>query len=203
MLAKGTPIWLISIPMLSIVSFSIYFLLEEVYFVLLGALILVSFIPVLAFFRDPERTIGEGVVSPADGIVTRIEEDRGWVDISIFMNVHNVHVNRMPDSGRILSVEHISGGYVPAFNKDSDRNERYMIEVQTNNGKWRITQIAGAVARRIVPYVEPGDTLEKGSRFGMIRFGSRVDLRFKVPIGQKISVKVGDKVLAGISSLSR
>lgn len=203
MLAKGTPIWIISIPLLSMVSLMFYFWLGYSYFILLASVLLVLFLPVMAFFRDPERPIGEGVVSPADGRIRDIRMDGGRLFISIFMNVHNVHVNRMPFDGRILSVEHLDGGYLPAFKKDSDRNERVLIVFSTVNGKWEMKQIAGSVARRIVTYAGPGDLLRKGDRFGLIRFGSRVDLDLKVPKGHRLLVEVGDRVFAGRTSLTR
>jgi phosphatidylserine decarboxylase len=160
-------------------------------------------VPILIFFRDPKRSVGEGVVSPADGKVITVERRKGnWYFISIFMNIHNVHVNRAPWEGRVISQEHIPGGFVPAFNKDSDSNERVVTRIGTDNGTWEMVQIAGAVARRIISYVKPGQILEKGDRFGMIRFGSRVDLHFKLPRGYFISVREGDRVRAGSSNLA-
>ena len=203
MLAKGTPIWIISIPILSLISLLVHFWLQTQYFLILASVLLLIFIPILAFFRDPDRAIGEGVVSPADGKIRDIKVEGGWLFISIFMNVHNVHVNRMPSDGRILSLEHIDGGFVPAFDKGSDSNERVIIRFKTGNEKWEMKQIAGTVARRIVTYAGPGDFLNKGERFGMIRFGSRVDIRFKMPKGHKISVRIGDRVVAGVTSLTR
>ena len=160
-------------------------------------------IPLSLFFRDPDRKIGEGVVSPADGKVVRVEKRRGsWWFVSIFMNVHNVHVNRIPWEGIVVGQEHIPGGYAPAFNKDSDRNERLITKLKTSTGTWEITQIAGAVARRIVPYVTTGQIVFKGQRFGMIRYGSRVDLLFKTPRGMMVDVEVGQRVLAGTTNLA-
>lgn len=164
---------------------------------------LVIMVPLSLFFRDPERSIGIGVVSPADGKVVTVERRKGsWWFISIFMNVHNVHVNRVPWDGVVAYQEHIPGGYVPAFNKDSDTNERLVTRLKTGNGTWEITQIAGAVARRIIPYVRVGQVLAKGERFGMIRYGSRVDLLFKPPRGMVIEVEVGQRVLAGTTNLA-
>lgn len=164
---------------------------------------IVLMVPLSLFFRDPERIIGDGVVSPADGKVVMVEKKGGnsWL-VSIFMNVHNVHVNRIPWGGIVVDKMHISGGYAPAFNKDSNRNERLITKLKTSNGTWEITQIAGAVARRIVPYVKVGDVLNKGQRFGMIRYGSRVDLLFKMPKGMIIDVKVGERVLAGTTNIA-
>jgi len=151
----------------------------------------------LIFFRDPGRDIPEkGIVSPADGVVSLIDEKDGGKRVAVFMNVHNVHVNRAPISGRILSVKHVSGGYLPAYRKDSDRNERMYIEMQTDIGKVTVVQIAGVMVRRIVTYVKPSELVEKGQRIGMIRLGSRVDTI--MPEGRvKIIVNEGDKVKAG------
>ena len=169
----------------------------------LGFLILAVSIVLGLFFRDPDRRIGSGVVSPADGRVMKAEAEKGGrYHVSIFMNVHNVHVNRMPWPGRILHVEHHPGGFVPAFNKDSDLNERVVVSFRTENGDWEVTQIAGAVARRIVPYIVPGQDLRKGERFGLIRFGSRVDLSFRMPKGMVLAVSPGQKVRAGVTDIA-
>jgi phosphatidylserine decarboxylase len=203
LIARGTPIWIAVIPLFSLIAAVVFLLLDSVYFIIISAVFILLFIPLILFFRDPERKIAEGVVCPADGKIMEIERKGQWITIKTFMNVHNVHVNRWPFEGRIVSMEHISGGYVPAFDKDSDRNERVRIRFTTGNGTWEITQIAGAVARRIVPYVDEGDVLAKGDRFGLIRFGSRVDIRFKLPRGHRIAVEEGQTVKAGSTSLSR
>lgn len=158
-------------------------------------LLLVSFF-LLYFYRDPERKIEAGIVSPADGLVQRAEIKSGMVRLSIFMNVHNVHVNRSPFDGKILSIKHKSGGYLPAFHKDSDRNERLMTKIETSIGVMKVIQIAGVLVRRIVSYVKPDTEVTKGERIGLIHFGSRVDLSFE-SAGIDILVKKGDRVLAG------
>ncbi|HHD16826.1 MAG TPA: phosphatidylserine decarboxylase [Euryarchaeota archaeon] len=203
LLAKGTPLWILSIPLSASICSVLGIIMELSFLMIIGIILLLLFLPVIAFFRDPERPTGAGVVSPADGKVTRVVRNGGWTEISIFMNIHDVHVNRAPWRGKIVAQEHIRGSFKPAFSKDSDRNERLRTVLRTERGDWEIVQIAGAVARRIVPYVEVGDTLEKGERFGMIRFGSRVDLRFRVPRGHSITVSEGDRVKAGTSSLAR
>ncbi|GAA2097323.1 phosphatidylserine decarboxylase [Kitasatospora saccharophila] len=157
----------------------------------------------LWFFRDPEREIGAGrVISPADGVVQSIDE---WPDgrtrVAIFMSPLNVHVNRAPLAGSVTSVEHIAGGFVPAFNKDSDRNERVVWHFDTELGDIEMVQIAGAVARRIVPYVDAGTKVEQGERVGLIRFGSRVDTY--LPAGVEVGVTVGQKTTAGVTRLDR
>ena len=202
MLARGTPTWLVAIPIASAVCASAHLIWGFISLLIVSGALIVLYIPVALFFRDPERKIGSGVVSPADGRVRGVEAKGDWVTVSIFMNVHNVHVNRAPWKGTIRSVEHIKGSHVPAFDKESDGNERVRIGYVTENGTWEITQIAGTVARRIIPYVSEGEVLEKGDRFGMIRFGSRVDLRFRLPAGHRVMVSEGDRVLAGKTDLS-
>jgi phosphatidylserine decarboxylase len=157
----------------------------------------------LWFFRDPEREIGPGrVISPADGVVQSID---AWPDgrtrVAIFMSPLNVHVNRAPLPGTVTSVEHIAGGFVPAFNKDSDRNERVVWHFDTELGDIEMVQIAGAVARRIVPYMAAGTKVEQGERVGLIRFGSRVDTY--LPAGVEVGVEVGQKTTAGVTRLDR
>ena len=163
---------------------------------ILSIILLLISLFLLYFYRDPERKIESGIVSPADGLVQRSEIKRGMVYVSIFMNVHNVHVNRSPFEGRIISIKHKSGGYLPAFSKDSDKNERLMTRIETSIGTMKVIQIAGVLVRRIVSYVKPNTEVSKGERIGLIHFGSRVDLSFE-SAGVNLLVKEGDKVLAG------
>jgi phosphatidylserine decarboxylase len=157
----------------------------------------------LWFFRDPEREITEGrVISPADGVVQSIMPWRdGRTRVAIFMSPLNVHVNRAPLAGTVTSVEHIPGGYVPAFNKESEHNERVIWHFDTELGDIEVVQIAGAVARRIVPYVPRGCKVEQGDRIGLIRFGSRVDVY--LPEGIESAVEVGQTTTAGVTRLDR
>ncbi|MEE4542727.1 phosphatidylserine decarboxylase [Streptomyces sp. V4-01] len=157
----------------------------------------------LWFFRDPEREISEGrVISPADGVVQSIMPWKdGRTRVAIFMSPLNVHVNRAPLAGTISSVEHIPGGYVPAFNKESENNERVVWHFDTEIGDVEVIQIAGAVARRIVPYVPRGCKVEQGDRIGLIRFGSRVDVY--LPEGIEPGVEVGQNTTAGVTRLDR
>ncbi|MBV9024875.1 MAG: phosphatidylserine decarboxylase [Streptomycetaceae bacterium] len=155
------------------------------------------------FFRDPEREISHGrVISPADGVVQSI---MAWKDgrtrIAIFMSPLNVHVNRAPLAGTVTSVEHIPGGFVPAFNKESENNERVVWHFDTELGDIEMVQIAGAVARRIVPYVSQNTKVEQGERIGLIRFGSRVDVY--LPTGVEPAVEVGQTTRAGVTRLDR
>lgn len=164
------------------------------------------------FFRDPERVQPEdadAVIAPADGKVIKTGraidpmsgEERQVV--CIFMNVFNVHVNRMPISGKVENIRYIPGRFFNAsLDKASEHNERNVIEL-TGKGNQRFTmvQIAGLIARRIVCFVEKGDKLKRGERYGLIRFGSRVDLYF--PDSYEPIVYVGDKVFAGETALAR
>lgn len=157
----------------------------------------------LWFFRDPEREIADGrVICPADGVVQSIMPWKdGRTRVAIFMSPLNVHVNRAPLTGTVTSVEHIPGGYVPAFNKESENNERVVWHFDTELGDIEMVQIAGAVARRIVPYVPRGCKVEQGDRIGLIRFGSRVDVY--LPTGIEAGVEVGQTTTAGVTRLDR
>lgn len=150
----------------------------------------------LVFFRDPKRTINNGIVAVADGKITEIKDFEDYVKIIIFMNAHNVHVNRMPIDGKIIEIKHVLGKHIPAFFKDSERNERVNIKIECELGIIKIVQIAGIVARRIVPYIKEGDFLKKGERIGIIKFGSRVDLYLPKNKVEMCVIK-GDKVKAG------
>lgn len=162
------------------------------YFLFIVASIITLFL--FIFFRDPERSpLGDedDAVSPADGKVISIKNRT----ICIFMNVHNVHVNRAPLAGTVTKIDYKPGGYIPAFNKDSYVNERNHIEIRTDMGILELTQIAGVLTRRIVSYISEGTRVKRGERIGMIRFGSRVDVI--VPEGYEFTVGVNDKVKAG------
>lgn len=152
------------------------------------------------FFRDPERAVGgtdDEIVSPADGKVVDIRGNTAC----IFMNFHNVHVNRAPVSGKIVKMHHKDGGYLPAFFKDSLKNERNTICIESDYGFVKMTQIAGTVPRRIDTYFNVGDRVVKGERIGMIRFGSRVDIT--PPEGYVLTIKKGDRVKAAVSIVAR
>jgi phosphatidylserine decarboxylase len=147
----------------------------------------------MAFFhRDPERVPrGDGMISPADGLVVEASDER----VAIFMNHYNVHVNRSPLQGRVSRIEHSDGGHRPAFFRSSSKNERNLIVLDTPDGTVQLTQITGVLVRRIVCYVRPGEFIERGQRIGMIRFGSRVE--FSIPSGYSLRVAKGDGVRAG------
>jgi phosphatidylserine decarboxylase len=155
----------------------------------------------VVFFRDPDRVPAAGVASAADGKVVRIDTiqdpDLGTVDrLSVFMSPKDVHVNRFPLDGKVVSVTHHKGGHIPAWSKDSERNERVVTVLDTDLGRIKVIQIAGTLARRIVPYIQGGETALKGDRMGLIRLGSRCDLH--VPPGSVTwTVKLGQQVHAG------
>ncbi len=194
MLAKGSEPWLftaVSITVLfAILSKSMNISpLNNVTYLGVGLILFM-----VVFFRDPERNVEVSdtyMVSPADGTIIDIE-DR---NICIFMFFQNVHVNRAPISGKIKEITYKKGGYLPAYRKDSERNERNEFIIYSKYGDVRVTQIAGTVARRIVSYSQVNDIIEQGQRIGMIRFGSRVDVT--IPSDFDIKVRKGERVLAG------
>lgn len=166
---------------------------------------------VLNFFRDPERSTPQSdniVVSPADGkvvVIKTVQEDEflkgEGVQVSIFMSPLNVHVNRYPVSGKVAYFKHFPGEYMVAFDeKSSERNERTHIGIESRNGNVLFKQIAGFIARRIVAPIHVGDEALAGQRFGMIRFGSRVDVI--LPKGSDVKVNIGDKAIAGETVLA-
>jgi len=165
------------------------------------------FLFVSYFFRDPERSIPQeknAIISPADGRIVEIvnEKDpfRGemFVRISVFLNVFNVHINRVPIAGVVDKFLYNPGKFLAAFNhKASLDNEQTAILFINGKNKIIVKQIAGFIARRIVCYAKEGDCFEIGQRFGLIRFGSRVDIF--VPISSKLTIDVGDKVYGGSS----
>lgn len=167
------------------------------------------------FFRDPERFVPQGdelVVSPADGVVSQIVEmqapaelelgDDPLIRISVFMNVFNCHVNRVPIGGAIHQITYHEGKFVNAsLDKASEDNERNAVTIETEKGdKIGVIQIAGLVARRILCLVEVGDRLATGERFGLIRFGSRLDVF--LPKGVQPLVCVGQTAVAGETVLA-
>ena len=182
---------------------------------LLGSIFIIISVWVYYFFRDPDRfSINDDsfLVSPADGLITDISERSGpeelnlenttYTKVSIFMNVFNCHVNRAATSGRVEEIYYKPGKFLNAsLDKASEENERnyYKIKSTKNAEEIIIVQIAGLVARRIVCEVEQGQELKQGSRIGMIRFGSRVDIYFK---NKKVLAKIGQNVVAGESLIA-
>jgi len=168
---------------------------------------------VIWFFRNPERTVPPGdnnVISPADGKIIDIREvdearilKKKMLKISIFMNLFNVHVNRLPCTGKVVDILYNPGKFVSAnLDKASLENEQNAVVLETPAGEKIIfIQIAGLIARRIVCWLREGQYVKRGERFGLIRFGSRVDVY--LPVGTDVSVSLGDKVKAGESILAR
>ena len=165
-----------------------------------GAAVALSLgVAVLWFHRDPGRNPPEsGIVAPADGRVSVLREEGDRVRVGIFMNVTDVHVNRAPVAGTVESVDHRPGAYKPAFSKESDRNERVVIDC----GDYQIALIAGWFARRIHPYVEAGDDLVRGQRIGHVSFGSRADVVLPPRYDRDdVRVAVDETVTAGETRL--
>jgi len=174
---------------------------------ILTAILLLLLLFVLNFFRNPERIFSgdeRALLSPADGRVIRVDDEASHElmegscrKVSIFMNVFNVHVNRAPCSGVIESIRYKKGEFLSA-DKDaaSEQNEKNALLIRTGEGRKIVTvQVAGLIARRIVCWLKEGMEVRKGERFGMIRFGSRLDVF--LPRDASVSVNIGDKVRAG------
>jgi phosphatidylserine decarboxylase len=187
---------------LALQSFGLTFLSVIVWFL---------FVFVLQFFRDPPRPIpaqANAVVSPADGRIVAVEKvqdpyaQREALKISVFMNVFNVHSNRIPVAGRVRSVQYFPGLFVNAdLDKASAQNERNAIIIDTENGEVVTSvQVAGLIARRILCYASEGQSFQKGDRYGFIRFGSRVDVY--LPLDSIPKVAIGDKVSASSTVLA-
>jgi len=167
---------------------------------------------VLQFFRDPARVIPQdpnAVLSPADGRIVVVGKahdpyaNREALKISVFMNVFNVHSNRAPVDGKIEKVDYFPGQFVNAdLDKASTENERNALVITAANGATvSCVQVAGLIARRILCYVDAGDVLARGQRYGFIRFGSRVDIY--LPLEAEPLVSVGEKVFATNTALAR
>jgi phosphatidylserine decarboxylase len=166
----------------------------------------------LFFFRDPHRPItqdADAVLSPADGRVMIAGAPAGqaipagqWQQVSIFLSPMDVHVNRMPIGGRVTSVEYHPGRFLPAYRHESgDLNEYTEVTLDHCGQPIIVRQIVGVLARRIVCRIKEGDTVQAGERFGVMKFGSRMDVF--VPPSAKIVVKVNDRVVGGVTVIAR
>jgi len=167
-------------------------------FVLLTLPFALLFVVFLIFFRDPARRIGKGIVSPADGRV--IEADQAAGLVTIYMGLRNVHVNRAPWSGLVTSRRRHAGGHAAASSREATGNCSIDWQIDTLLGEIQLRQIAGLLARRIVPYIEEGARIKKGQKIGLIRFGSRVELI--LPPTANIVVAAGDRVRAGETTVA-
>jgi phosphatidylserine decarboxylase len=166
---------------------------------------------IISFFRIPKRQLTTGdahVVAPADGKVVVIEEafDEEYfkekrLQISIFMSPANVHVNRNPISGEVIYHQYHKGKYLVAWNpKSSTENERHSVVIKNSAGEILVKQIAGALAKRIINYLQKGQKVEQGSELGFIRFGSRVDVL--LPVGTKVNVQLNQMVQGGVTVIA-
>ena len=181
----------------------------------LGLLSFILTIWIYYFFRDPDRfPINDEnyLLSPADGVISQIIQTNGpnelglenkkFTRVSIFMNAFNCHVNRVPSSGKIIKIFYKSGKFLNAsLDKASEDNERNYVKMKNNNGdELIVVQIAGLIARRIVCEVKENDEIKQGNKFGIIRFGSRVDLYFE---NYKILVRKNQKTISGETLIAR
>lgn len=187
-------------------SASIMWLCVAVFFI---TLVLLLFI--VSFFRIPNRTLSinaNNIIAPADGKVVVIEEriDEEYfhdkrLQVSIFMSPANVHVNRVPMSGEVVYNQYHKGKYLVAWHpKSSTENERHSVVIKNGNIEILVKQIAGAVAKRIVNYLEKGQKAEQGNEMGFIKFGSRVDLL--LPIGSKVNIELNQDVQGGVTVIA-
>jgi phosphatidylserine decarboxylase len=207
MIAWGGRNWTLGTLLFVTLSLLGFLIISSVILIYLAVILLVLELFFLNFFRDPERTIGSDIVAPADGRIMSIETvkmnsgTKSYYRVATFMNVYNVHVNRTPIAGRVIKMRYKPGQFKPAYNKDSINNEQLETTLKTSIGRIVLIQIAGILAKRIVPYICTGDVLKKGQRLGIIQFGSRVDVI--LPKDRvKIMVSTGDKVKAGSSCLA-
>ncbi|NLK50976.1 MAG: phosphatidylserine decarboxylase family protein [Syntrophomonadaceae bacterium] len=183
-----------------------------IFYSYLALIPLILFLFIGFFFRNPQRKIPEQpalIISPADGLVMSVEtvkEERYLhseaIKVSIFLNIFNVHVNRAPIAGKVEYQEYRSGKFLPAYKSEAAAvNEQNLLGLKNNDFKVLVIQIAGLVARRVVSWVKPGDFLEQGERFGLIKFGSCTELY--LPLKVKIEVKKGDRVRGGETIIGR
>ena len=205
----------VSMVVVAIINLLTLFLISPRYPIVGWIVFLATFgllIFILSFFRIPKRTHHEGddsIVAPCDGTVVVIEEvqaDEYFKDkrlqISIFMSPLNVHVNRNPVNGEVLYSQYHKGKYLVAWHpKSSTDNERHSVVYRHEGKEVLVKQIAGALAKRIVNYLKPGDQVTQGSEMGFIKFGSRVDLL--LPLDTKVEVKMNQKVKGGVSIIGK
>lgn len=209
-LAMGAKPWLITPCLGMIICLIGTFFLQDILqsiFLFLTTLMVFLILFFLIFFRDPERDSGEGIVAVADGRIREIQMEQDidcgqCIVISTFMNIYNVHVNRCPLDGIVKKVTYKPGSHLPAFTKESISNERVISILETPRGPIKIIQIAGTIARRIVPYIKEGDLLKKGERIGLIRLGSRVDIYIPKQMINKITIKPKQMAKAGEDTIA-
>lgn len=211
---EGRPTIVITVVIVALINIAAFLFLGAIYpviwlifIVTLGLLLFI-----LSFFRIPSRTHASGedlIVAPCDGTVVVIEEvqaDEYFTDkriqLSIFMSPLNVHVNRNPVSGEVVYSQYHPGKFLVAWHpKSSTDNERHSVVYKLGDKELLVKQIAGALAKRIVNYLKPGNSVVQGSEMGFIKFGSRVDLL--LPLHTEINVKINQKVKGGVTVLGK
>jgi phosphatidylserine decarboxylase len=198
--------------LINLVSFFFISFNYPIFSLVIFIVTLVLFLFIISFFRVPSRTLTTGeklVVAPADGKVVVIEEtfdseyfEDKRLQISIFMSPANVHQNRAPITGEVVYSTYHKGKYLVAWHpKSSTENERHSVVYKLGEKEMLVKQIAGALAKRIVNYLKPGDKVEMGEEMGFIKFGSRVDLL--LPVGTQVDVKINQKVKGGVTILGK
>ena len=181
-----------------------YFIYKPLFLIFLILLIFTFY-----FFRDPERVVPLGddiLVSPADGLITNIieykEGKKSYTKVSIFLSVFNVHIQRLPLSGQITKIDYIEGKFINAtLDKASEENERLRLTLKSGSNVIYITQIAGLIARRIICYLKTNERVNQGERYGIIKFGSRVDIEF--PNSYNLMVSIGQQCIGGETIIAR
>ena len=181
-----------------------YFIYKPLFLIFLILLIFTFY-----FFRDPERVVPLGddiLVSPADGLITNISEykegKKSYTKVSIFLSVFNVHIQRLPLSGQITKIDYIEGKFINAtLDKASEENERLRLTLKSGSNVIYITQIAGLIARRIICYLKTNERVNQGERYGIIKFGSRVDIEF--PNSYNLMVSIGQQCIGGETVIAR
>ena len=181
-----------------------YFIYKPLFLIFLILLIFTFY-----FFRDPERVVPLGddiLVSPADGLITNITEHKegkkSYTKVSIFLSVFNVHIQRLPLSGQITKIDYIEGKFINAtLDKASEENERLRLTLKSGSNVIYITQIAGLIARRIICYLKTNERVNQGERYGIIKFGSRVDIEF--PNSYNLMVSIGQQCIGGETIIAR
>ena len=181
-----------------------YFVYKPLFLIFLILLIFTFY-----FFRDPERVVPLGddiLVSPADGLITNISEykegKKSYTKVSIFLSVFNVHIQRLPVSGQITKIDYIEGKFINAtLDKASEENERLRLTLKSGSNVIYITQIAGLIARRIICYLKTNERVNQGERYGIIKFGSRVDIEF--PNSYNLMVSIGQQCIGGETIIAR
>ncbi len=181
-----------------------YFIYKPLFLIFLILLIFTFY-----FFRDPERVVPLGddiILSPADGLITNISEykegKKSYTKVSIFLSVFNVHIQRLPVSGQITKIDYIEGKFINAtLDKASEDNERLRLTIKSGSNVIYITQIAGLIARRIICYLKTNEKVNQGDRYGIIKFGSRVDIEF--PNSFNLMVSIGQQCIGGETIIAK